>query len=328
MTSPAFSLLDSVMLLGSANSTADAEALHLLGLTPQLWPWQNQTLATAFVAPPIAEQPLAERLVWLLEQLQQQSSAFNQQQVYLVLPEQVGIDDSHLNTLLQLLMQRMPALLMAPGCRVFPYGSAGALMALNAAVQCMQQTPQRSSDIWLVAVDSLAHDSVIAGYSTTQRQSFVLSEGVIALHIGANECNHILFHAADASAGAAPDQDSAIASLFLQLAQQAKQPLAQLYLPDCGDDVQSSRWLQQYAQLHGAVDAQTELLFPSYASGELGACGGMYRLWYLLSRIQRGEITGQVAQLEISARQYRALTVFSPGAEPNVASHNSVNKDV
>lgn len=340
MTKVAISLQDSVMVLGAATSSADAQTLELLGLTPQTLPWQGKQLATAFVAPPAGGQPLAERLVWLLEQLLQQSGAVEQQKVYLILPEQAGADDSSLNAFLQLLMQRLPTLLMSPGCRVFPYGSAGALMALNAAAQYFEQCQQHSAQtqvpsaaggnvsaqVWLVAVDSLAHDSVLDRYAALDSSAVVLSEGAIALCIAADSNgNSMLFHAADASPGAMPEQDHAIGDLFLQLATQVTQPLSQLYLPDCGDEQQSSRWLLQYASLHGGVDVDSELVFPAYACGELGACGGLYRLWHLLSRLQRHDITGLTAQLEISARQYRALTLFSPS---KTGSDFLVNKDV
>lgn len=340
MTNVAISLQDSVMLLGAAQSSVDAQALELLGLMPKTLPWQGNQLATAFVAPPAAGQSLPVRLVWLLEQLLLQSRAVEQQQVYLILPEQAGADDSTLNAFLQLLMQRLPPLLMSPGCRVFPYGSAGALMALNAATQYFQQFQQHSAQdnvpsetcgkispqVWLVAVDSLAQDSVLNRYAALDSSAVVLSEGAIALCIAADSNgNSVLFHAADASPGATPEQDNAIGHLFLQLATQVTEPLKQLYLPDCGDEQQSSRWLMQYSSLHGAVDVDSQLVFPAYACGELGASGGLYRLWHLLSRLQRNEITGLTAQLEISARQYRALTLFSP-AKP--CSDYLVNKDV
>lgn len=328
MINTAISVVDSVMLLGGAQSSADAATLDLLGQTPQPLHWHGQTLATAFVAPPVSGQTTAQRLVWLLEQLQQQSSAFNQQQVYLILPEQAAADDSSLNTFLQLLMQRMPTLLMAPGCRVFPYGSAGALMALNAAVQ--QITQQPAAKIWLVAVDSLALSAAIDLVAAASApDAVVLSEGAIALCIGA-DCQgiNIQWHGADASPGALPEQDSAITALFLQLVQKVPQPLTRFYLPDCGDEQQSSRWQLQYTHLHGAIDQHSQLVFPSYSCGELGACGGLYRLWHLITQMPATDQPGLIAQLEISARHYRALTLFNCGMQTADVANLSVNKDV
>ena len=328
MTNMAISVVDSVMLLGGAQNSADVVALELLEQTSQPLQWQGQTLATAFVAPPVSGQTVAQRLLWLLEQLQQQSNAFNQQQVYLILPEQAAADDSSLNTFLQLLMQRMPTLLMAPGCRVFPYGSAGALMALNAAVQHIAQQPD--ARIWLLAVDSLALSSALDLLASAPApDATVLSEGAIALCI-ASDCNgiNIKWHGADASPGALPGQDSGIAALFLQLVQQVQQPLTRFYLPDCGDEQQSSRWQLQYTHLHGAIDQSSQLVFPSYRCGELGACGGLYRLWHLLSQLTTTCQPGLIAQLEISARQYRALTLFKYGLQSADVANLSTHKDV
>lgn len=328
MLNTAVSVVDSVMFLGSAKSRAEVVALQLLEQTPRPLQWHGQRLATAFATPPLSGQTTAERLVWLLEQLQQQSSAFNQQQVYLILPEQAAADDSSLNAFLQLLMQRMPLLLLAPGCRVFPYGSAGALMALNAAVQQIAQQPD--TRIWLLAVDSLAISSALdLASAALAADATVLSEGAIALCIASDKDGiSIQWHGADASPGALPEQDSAIAALFLQLVQQVQQPLTRFYLPDCGDEQQSSRWQLQYTHLHGAIDQHSQLVFPSYRCGELGACGGLYRLWHLLTPSATASYPGLVAQLEISARHYRALTLFKFGLQSVDVANLSDNKDV
>ena len=312
MTVPCVSLVDAIMLAGTADNTAAVQALDILGVTPSFTDWQEQTIATSLSLSAIDSIPLAERLVRLLQQLQQQTAVFSEQQlVYLVLPETTGITDTLINDVLQLVMQQLPQLLMASGCRVFPYGSAGALMALNSAMQYWQQNVNSKQLVWLVGVDSLAHSDVISRFSPTQLQGMLISEGAIALCLApsGNHCH--LMHCVEVNQSG-NGQDTAIGPMFTALAKHLNQPLAQLYLPDCGDAEQTERWLEHCSLLSGAIDAQTDIVFPSYLTGELGACGGLYRLWHLFSRLQDGRITGQVAQLEVSIRRYRALTLFGP----------------
>jgi hypothetical protein len=258
---------------------------------------------------PAPEQPFSERLLDLLAKLQQQlAGALNNQTLYLILPEYTEPDNSELNNLLQQLMRRFPGLLHSDTCRVFPHGSAGVLMALNAAQQHLSKPG--NDPLWLVAVDSMAQASVLDAYASG-KLSGVPSEGAIALCLTACQSGVTLqFSAADAQP--ATTEQSAVAALFLQIVANLQTPLKQLYFPDSGDQQITEQWLAQYQHLHGVVDGETSLVFPSYATGELGACGGLYRLWHLLQAYEQGRITGQTAQCELSARLFRAVAIFSP----------------
>ncbi|PKM20259.1 MAG: hypothetical protein CVV11_01710 [Gammaproteobacteria bacterium HGW-Gammaproteobacteria-15] len=309
MANTAFCIKQQAMALGYASDTLAAAALQVLPPEPRYLNWRGEMLPAAFVFAPVPEQPFSERLLDLLAKLQQQlDGALHGQTVYLILPEYTEPDSSELNSLLQQLMRRFPELLQSDSCRVFPHGSAGVLMALNAAQQHI--STQGNERVWLVAADSMAQAPVLDAYAAGEL-SGVPSEGAIALCItGCQIGVQLQFSAIDAQP--ASTAQSAVAALFLQLAANLKTPLKQLYFPDSGGSQLTEQWLEQYQHLHGVVDSETSLIFPSYATGELGACGGLYRLWHLLQAYEQGRITGQTVQCELSARLFRAVAVFAP----------------
>lgn len=308
MAAAAFCIKQYAMVLGCATDTLAAAALQVLPPEPVYLNWHGETLPAAFVFAPVPEQPFSERLLDLLASLQQQlDGALSNQTVYLILPEYIEPDSSTLNTVLQQLMRRFPELLQSDSCRVFPHGSAGVLMALNAAQQHI--STQGNGPVWLVAADSMAQTPVLDAYAKSER-SWVLSEGAIALCLtGCQSGVTLQFSATDAQP--ATTAQSAVAALFLQLTAKLKTPLKQLYFPDSGDSQVTEQWLEQYQHLHGVVDGETNLVFPSYATGELGACGGLYRLWHVVQSYHQGRISGQTAQCELSARLFRAVAVFA-----------------
>lgn len=309
MATAAFCLKQHAMVLGYATDTRSAAALQVLPPAPAYINWRGATLPAALVFAPAPEQPFSDRLLDLLAKLQQQlDGALNNQTVYLILPEYTEPDNTELNSLLQQLMRRFPGVLHSQNCRVFPHGSAGVLMALNAAQQYIA-TPG-NGPLWLVAVDSMAQASVLDAYADG-KLSGVPSEGAVALCLAGCQSGLTLqFSAADAQSSTT--EQSALAALFLQLVTNLKTPLKQLYFPDSGDSQLTEQWLSQYQHLHGVVDGETNLVFPSYLTGELGACGGLYRFWCVLQGYEQGRITGQTVQCELSARLFRAVAMFSP----------------
>ena len=105
----------------------------------------------------------------------------------------------------------------------------------------------------------------------------------------------------------------ATAGLLRQTALHLSNSQAQLSLiclPDSGNDYASQCWLNQMSQLHGVVAEDTEYLLPGYQTGELGACGGVYRLLLLLHEAQQGRFSGFVLQYEQSLRRYRGVALY------------------
>jgi len=66
----------------------------------------------------------------------------------------------------------------------------------------------------------------------------------------------------------------------------------------------------QYHWLSGVVDENTRSVLPSYFTGELRSCGGLYRLLHLLQAYKTKRLQGTTLQFELSERQYRAVAVF------------------
>ncbi|MDP5190312.1 hypothetical protein [Rheinheimera baltica] len=298
------------MLLGKAANTQAALNLDILPPEQQYITWQQHHLAASFVLPVKAKETLTERLTALLTLLfAQMDDELVNETVYLVLPEFPGVDNQQLNALLQHLMRHFPSLLLSDTCRVFPYGSAGALMALSMAQQQLQQ--DANATVWLLAVDSQALDEVLQCYATAEVAGEP-SEGAIALRLSrTNAVVNVHTIASDASPASSAEPEPAMAALFQHVAANLPTTLNQLYLPDCGDVNATERWIAQYHYLHGAVNQDTEHVFASYATGELGACGGLYRLLHVYRGYQREYLQGLTLQCELSPALYRAIAVFS-----------------
>lgn len=309
----AFSFKQTVLLLGKASEPLSALNLDILPTEPRYIDWQQRQLPAAFLLPVIAAESVTERIIKLLERLvKQMAEALHNQVVYLILPEFNGPDNQQLTALLQHIMRLFPQLLQSEDCRLFPYGSAGALMALSTAREQLQQNSSLS--IWLVSVDTLADAGVLQQYASGIIQGEP-SEAAIALQL-VSDINGISLTelATDASVASTQEHEPAIAALFRQLASKLKQPINAVYLPDCGDFAATERWLSHYQYLHGVVDQQTTHILPSYATGELGACGGLYRLLHLWRGYQSEMLQGLTVQCEFSSQLYRATAVFSSPA--------------
>lgn len=313
--STAIALAQYAMHLGVMPEATMTEALQLQTTEAQHMHWQGSLLQCAFITPYCAAESFNQRLLALLDGLLAKMPASPQEQiVYLVLPEFSGPDNPQLNALLQQLMQRHPRLLQSEQCRVFPYGAAGCLMALNAAAALLAQQPQ--AQVWLIATDSQCHADVFASYQA-QQAAYLLSEGALAVCLTAAESGLALqFSATDVLSRTAENhQDLATAGLFCQVTQQlagSGQQLKHICLPDSGNDNSSAHWLEQMPRLHGAINAETAYSLPSYQTGELGACGGLYRLLCLLQGAQKGRLHGLTLQYEQSAKGYRSVALYNP----------------
>ena len=310
--------------LGAMPDADCIEQLELSALAPAEMDWHGVTVRHAFIQPYCEPEDFNLRLCQLLQHLvaklkaQQNTNLLAEQcVVYLVLPELGTADGSALNSLIQQIMRSLPGLLQSAHCRVFAHGSAGALMALAAAQNLLQQ--QSQAQIWLLSVDSLCSATAFERYCRYSA-SYVLSEGAVALCIGSRELDtangdtglQLLFNAVDATTG--HSNNDATANVLLQAAGKALDRttmLGQLYMPDCGDESAGAVWLEQYHWLRGAVDADTTFCLPAYWSGELGASGGLYRLLHLMRAGAKGRLPGLTLQYEQSLQHYRTVALFA-----------------
>ncbi|MDX5408458.1 MAG: hypothetical protein LPK11_15650 [Chromatiaceae bacterium] len=322
---PALKAASYTLHLASLPQARQLEQVGFAAITPTMLKWQQANIATAFFSEEpttFAEVPtatLSKRILALLDALLAKMPARPAQQiVYLLLPEFNSADDALLSALLQQLMRHHPQLLQSPQCRVFPYGAVASVMALKAAAELLAQPELQQTEIWLIAVDSLNDEAVFSRYaaeqSAAEQSSQLLSEGAIALCLTASDRGlQLVFAASDAQLEQRAHDDMATAGLLRQSAQQLSNSQAQLSLiclPDSGNDYASQCWLNHMSQLHGVVTEDTEYLLPGYQTGELGACGGVFRLLLLLHEAQQGRFSGFVLQYEQSLRRYRGVALY------------------
>lgn len=299
-------LSDVLMLLGNAKDTAGALHLDLLRVEQRYLPWQEQLIPAAYLTELPFGAELSERLLELIGQfISHYGNELAGGTIYLVLPELNDVTDSQLTAFLKRLMQRQTQFLLAPQCRVFPYGSAGGLMALSAAQEALSSDP--TQHIWLVGADTLIVPQLVEQHCHTPI-AHQLSEGVVALKLSSSKAGFVIETASDASFN--PETEPAVAALFNYVAQSEREPLAHICLPDSGNEAMLSGWSMHYQNLRPVLTEATELLFPGYVTGELGAAGGLYRLAYLLDAYTSGRVNGRSLMLEMSAKSYRAVAVI------------------
>ncbi|CAM3812180.1 hypothetical protein [Rheinheimera salexigens] len=322
------------VVTGKTKDTALAMALANNPIPAEFFSWQHNDLPANFVTGANLATSLTERIILLLTELWPSiEQAIADSEVYLLLPEFSGVDSAELHYLLQAIMRQFPSLLRSEHCKVFPYGRAAALMAFAAANAKLNSniSSNKSKNIWLLAVDSLA----VATRLDKHTAQAVASEGAVAVCLTLSNTGLVsLLHAADvniskrlatantnaASAGAinasADNDELALADLFLKVVSEYNQPLGYIMLPDTGETKLTSAWLQQYQHLHGVVDSNTQFEFPSYFTGELGTAGGLYRLLYMYLSFEQQRLTAPLLQCEIAEQSYRAVSVFSYQSMP------------
>ncbi|NMH64085.1 hypothetical protein [Shewanella salipaludis] len=319
-------LAHSGLLIGKARDLASGAMLDEFAPEDGAVELEGGRILANFLPELAAEPDFAARAMALLQQLfATQHACPDNECVFLILPETLGTDEGALQSLLGRITARFPGLLAHADCKIFPYGSSGCLMALAAAKQQLTRRDSSSSldggqaggRLWLVAIDSLADVALLETLAAEGRllsqehMGLAPSEGIVSLCLEhASQGLRLDFAATDADLGRTP-APQALGNLFTQVAQVASGALSGIYLPDNGDERLTELWLAAYPALAGVLDRQTRLVFPAYQSGELGAAGGLYRLLHLYQGFQRGSLSGEVLQCEISAKRYRATGLFS-----------------
>ena len=308
-------------VLGKTADTDWAMQLDAVPVAPTLCMYNGQWRQFNRVAELEPGMSFATRLVALLAGLWPQlTTAPAAEPVLLVLPEQLA-SDPLLAQFVSSLQQAYPRLLSHSACQIFPYGCSAALLALSAARQLLEEgTPV----VWLIAVDSpvtsylplatgaaASAGQAVDSTDALQTEQVLWSEGAVAMALKQDDaglrCQHL---AADATVSHS-SADLAMGHLFVEAAQSSKGLLNQLYLPDNGSSAVTACWQRHYPCLAPIIDMSTQLHFPAYYTGELGAAGGVYRLLHLYLGYKSGSLNGVTLQCEISPRLYRAVAVFS-----------------
>lgn len=325
-------LKDYAAVVGKTALTDWALQLDTVPVAPSLVTQGGQLRQFNRLADIDASLPLASRLVAMLEKLRAQLSVLpDAAPVLLVLPEQLGSEQA-LAGFIFTLQQEFPALLSHSACQLFPYGRSAALMALTAARQLLTAG---EPVVWIIALDSpvaalsaiepavepaikpvvsktLQSETVSAERAEDQNSGQVVwSEGAVAVALQHSDsglyCHYL---AADATVSNAAEE-LAIAQLFAAVAVNTDSSLAQFYLPDNGSSALTACWQPHYQRLAPVIAEATQLSFPAYTTGELGAAGGLYRFLHLYLGYINACHSGLTLQCEISERLYRAVAVFS-----------------
>lgn len=330
-------LKDYAAVVGKTALTDWALQLDTVPVAPSLVTQGGQLRQFNRLADIDASLPLASRLVAMLEKLRAQLSVLpDAAPVLLVLPEQLGSEQA-LAGFIFTLQQEFPALLSHSACQLFPYGRSAALMALTAARQLLTAG---EPVVWIIALDSpvaalsaiepavepaikpvvsktLQSETVsaetVSVESAEDKNSgqVVWSEGAVAVALQHSDsglyCHYL---AADATVSNAAEE-LAIAQLFAAVAANTKRPLERLYLADNGSSALTACWQPHYQRLAPVIAEATQLSFPAYTTGELGAAGGLYRFLHLYLGYINACHSGLTLQCEISERLYRAVAVFS-----------------
>jgi hypothetical protein len=207
-----------------------------------------------------------------------------------------------------------PQLLTHSLSRIFPYGSSGNVMALAEASRLL--STDAVEQVWIIAMDSLAEKQLLLQLAeqqrllTAQRMGLCASEGIVGLCLGQSATGLVVeFSAMDADVEGTPKQ--ALISLFTLVNAQPHHPIQTIYFTDNVDETLTQQWLEAYPLLAAKIDQHTQLLFPAYHTGEIGAAGGLYRFLHLFEGFKNGLLSGNILQCEISAKAFRAAGLFS-----------------
>lgn len=306
-----FRLKDHCAVLGKAPATDSAMLLADLRLPPQQWLSEEHW---SVGLDPLIDQSdsmavqLFRLLSFLLAKLPQ---PLNAQPVYLLLPESME-DAGQLAAFTRLIRQQYPELLTHKHSRMFPYGACSALMALKTIQQDWQH--DHTLTPWMIAIDS-----PLQQFRLWQQQLAVqsnhslpvsLSEGAIAAKWSAASSGlHYCFNETELTSQQAQN-DEGMQALFANIAQQLDRPLTTVYRPDNGSSAVADAWLSACGKLHPWLSAETSYEFLAYQTGELGSCGGLYRLLHLYQAQQSQVNTALSLQSEQGQLGFRSAAVF------------------
>ena len=306
-----FRLKDYGAVLGKAPDTDSAMLLPDLRLAPQQWLSEEHW---SVGLDPLIDQSdsmavqLFRLLSFLLAKLPQPLSA---QPVYLLLPESME-DAGQLAAFTRLIRQQYPELLTHKRSRIFPYGACSALIALKTIQLDWQHDPTLTP--WMLAIDSplqqfrLSNQQLAAEPNSCLPVS--LSEGAIAAQWSADSAGlHYCFNETELTSQQA-QHDEGMQALFAHIAQQLDRPLTTVYRPDNGNAAVAEAWLSACGKLHPWLSAETSYEFLAYQTGELGSCGGLYRLLHLYLAQQNQVNTALSLQSEQGQLGFRSAAVF------------------
>jgi len=268
-----------------------------------------------------------QRIIALLkplveQQLKENSIDFSVTPVYWLLPELAIEDKQPLIDWANILKEHFPMLFSHPKTQLFPFGSSAIVMALKTAEQTLSKA---IPEICLIAVDSLYHQLDILLFNkrclTAQKnEGLIPSEGAIMTCVSVAE-DGINVLASHSERSTVHQVTQSIESLFFTMTKHLQQHqdrfIRTVYTPSNGLPENTLPWIEAYRNLAGHVNQQTQLKQLPLLTGELGCVTGLYHFLHIYHAYQKQFISGNTLQLEMSARLYQAVNVYSwTGKEP------------
>ena len=284
-----------------------------------------------------------QRLIGLLKplidkQLADNTIDFTKTPVYWLLPELAIDNNQPLIELANLLKIHFPELFNHEKTQFFPFGSSAIVMALKTAqgvlndqyhsqnvsqnqpVSAKPTTNDSIEYVCFIAVDSFYHDlqtllSDNVCLTACHHDGLIPSEGAVmtCVSLADQGINVITSHSDRATKHQVAQS---IESLFYTVAQQLKRSqqdnmISQLYTPSNGLSKYTTPWMEAYQRLAGHVNQDTKLKQLRLLTGDLGCVTGLYHFLHIYHAYQHQSITGNTLQLEMSARLYQAVNLYS-----------------
>jgi len=286
----------------------------------------EQPIQAAFC--PVNSQNKLQRILALLKplvesMLENPQIDFVNTPTYWLLPELAIDDKSQLIEWASLFKANFSALFVHDKTQFFPFGSSAIVMAIKAAEDLLTTSALESgtvNKVCLIAVDSLYHDLDTllvnnACLTSQQNEGLIPSEGAAVTFI--NSAEQGLNIVSSESARATSHQVSkSVESLFHSIARQLKgfpqdKKISQFYTPSNGLSQSTIPWMEAYQQLSGHVSPDTRLKQLPLLTGDLGCLTGLFHFLHIYHAYQDQVISGNTLQLEMSARLYQAVNLYS-----------------
>ena len=304
--------------------TDDIDSALNVDLIPVSMPVINTADGTQIQAAfcPIDSDTHLQRIITLLTPLVEQQVAdncidFSITPVYWLLPELAIEDKQPLIDWASLLKKHFPMLFGHPKTQFFPFGSSAIVMALKTAeLTLSHDVPQ----ICLIAVDSLYHelDRLLLNnrcLTVQNNEGLIPSEAAIMTCVSVADTG-INVLASHSERSTVHQTKKSIESLFFTMAKRLTQQykselISSLYTPSNGLPENTLPWMEAYRYLAGHVNQQTQLKQLPLLTGDLGCATGLYHFLHIYHAYQQQLINGNTLQLEMSARLYQAVNLYS-----------------
>ena len=309
----------------SLGITTDINSALTVDLIPVAMPIISTSMGTEIKAAfcDIDSEQHFARIIALLKPMIEQQLADNVidlsiTPIYWLLPELAIEDNQSLIEWANLLKQHFPTHFVHAKTQFFPYGSSAIVMALKAAEYLLVN--EEAEQVCFIAVDSLYHqlDELLVNDACLTLQNedgLIPSEGAIVtcVSLASEGINLLMGHSERATSHQVIQSVESLFHAAVQRLKEQKQDtvISSVYAPSNGLTKNTMPWVEAYRRLAGHVNRDTRLKQLPLLTGELGCVTGLYHFLHIYHAYQHRYITGNTLQLEMSARLYQAVNLYS-----------------